>query len=131
MVINARNDIFLNSIGDESTRFPRSLERLMAYRNAGADCLFAPGVRDRQTIAKLVQTLKAPLNILATAGAPPIADLQSLGVARVSVGSGPMRATLGLVDRIARELHDRGTYTAMLDSAIPYADVNRLFETAR
>jgi 2-methylisocitrate lyase-like PEP mutase family enzyme len=129
MVVNARSDIFLNGIGDESTRFPRTVERLMAYRNAGADCLFAPGVRDRETIAKLVQTLNAPLNILATNGALPIAELQSLGVARVSVGSGPMRATLGLVDRIARELHDRGTYTAMLESAIPYADVNKLFNS--
>ena len=50
MVINARTDIFLNAIGDESTRFDRAVERLNAYRDAGADCLFAPGVRDRETI---------------------------------------------------------------------------------
>lgn len=129
MVINARDDIFLNAIGDEATRFERSVERLRAYRDAGADCLFAPGVRDRETIGKLVQALKAPLNILATAGAPPISEMQGLGVARVSVGSGPMRATLGLVDRIARELHDHGTYQAMLEGAIPYAEVNRILET--
>jgi 2-methylisocitrate lyase-like PEP mutase family enzyme len=129
MVINARDDIFLNAIGEESTRFERSVERLLAYREAGADCLFAPGVRDRETIARLVKSLKAPLNILATAGAPPIGELQSLGVARVSVGSGPMRATLGLIDRIARELKDRGTYESMLESAIPYAEVNRLLDS--
>ena len=52
--------------------------------------------------------------------------MRALGVARVSVGSGPMRATLGLVDRIARELRDGGTYTAMVDGAIPYTGVNRL-----
>lgn len=129
MVINARDDIFLNAIGNEATRFERSVERLRAYRDAGADCLFAPGVRDRETIGKLVQALKAPLNILATAGAPPISEMQGLGVARVSVGSGPMRATLGLVDRIARELYDHGTYQAMLEGAIPYAEVNRILET--
>jgi 2-methylisocitrate lyase-like PEP mutase family enzyme len=49
-----------------------------------------------------------------------------MGVRRISVGSGPMRATLGLVDRIARELRDHGTYSAMTDGAIPYADVNQL-----
>ena len=128
IVINARTDIFLNAIGEESTRFDRAVERLAGYRDAGADCLFAPGVRDRETIARLVQTLRAPLNILAAVGAPPISEMEALGVARVSVGSGPMRATLGLVDRIARELHDQGTYTSMLESAIPYADVNRLLE---
>jgi 2-methylisocitrate lyase-like PEP mutase family enzyme len=126
MVINARTDIFLNAIGEEATRFNRAVERLNAYRDAGADCLFAPGVRDRDTIARLVEAVRGPLNILATAGAPDIAEMRALGVARVSVGSGPMRATLGLVDRIARELRDQGTYTAMVDGAISYADVNLL-----
>jgi 2-methylisocitrate lyase-like PEP mutase family enzyme len=126
MVINARTDIFLNAIGEESTRFDRTVERLNAYLQAGADCAFAPGVRDRETIGKLAKVVRGPLNILATAGAPNIAEMKTLGVARVSVGSGPMRATLGLVDRIARELRDHGTYSAMLDDAIPYADVNKL-----
>jgi 2-methylisocitrate lyase-like PEP mutase family enzyme len=126
IVINARTDIFLNSIGDETTRFDRAVERLNAYAEAGADCVFAPGVRDRETIARLVKAVRVPLNILATAGSPDIAEMCSLGVARVSVGSGPMRATLGLVDRIARELKDQGTYMAMVDGAIPYADVNLL-----
>jgi 2-methylisocitrate lyase-like PEP mutase family enzyme len=126
MVINARTDIFLNQIGEASTRFDRAVERLNAYLEAGADCAFAPGVRDADTIARLVKAVRGPLNILAAAGTPSIAELKSMGVARVSVGSGPMRATLGLLDRIARELHDSGTYTAMIEGAIPYADVNRL-----
>ena len=126
IVLNARTDIFLNAIGDEATRFDRTVERLNAYADAGADCLFAPGVRDRETIGKLVKAVHGPLNILATAGSPDIAEMKTLGIARVSVGSGPMRATLGLVDRIARELRDQGTYAAMLDGAIPYAEVNRL-----
>jgi 2-methylisocitrate lyase-like PEP mutase family enzyme len=128
MVINARTDIFLNAIGEESTRFDRTVERLNAYLEAGADCTFAPGVRDRETIGRLTKAVRGPANILATVGAPSIADMRALGVARVSVGSGPMRATLGLVDRIAKELHDHGTYTAMLVGAIPYADVNALLE---
>ncbi len=126
MVINARTDIFFNQIGDPATRFDRAVERLRMYRDAGADCVFAPGVRDREAIRRLVETLRCPINILAIAGSPSIADMKAMGVARVSVGSGPMRATLGLCDRIARELHDHGTYTSMVEGAIPYADVNRL-----
>lgn len=126
MVINARTDIFLNAIGDEATRFDRSVDRLNAYREAGADCLFAPGVTDRETIARLVSAVHGPLNVLASTGSPSIAEMQAIGVARVSVGSGPMRATLGLVERIARELRDHGTYRVMLDGAMPYAEANKL-----
>jgi 2-methylisocitrate lyase-like PEP mutase family enzyme len=69
--------------------------------------------------------VKCPLNILTGPGAPPIPELQKLGVARVSVGSGPMRATLGLVKRIAEELKGSGTYTT-LEGGIPHADLNRM-----
>lgn len=127
MVINARTDIILDSIGPEETRVERAVEALNAYRESGADCLFAPGVRDREAIAKLVTAVRGPLNVLASTGSPSIAEMKSLGVARVSVGSGPMRAIMGLTDRIARELHDHGTYESMLTGAIPYADANRLF----
>jgi 2-methylisocitrate lyase-like PEP mutase family enzyme len=128
MVINARTDIILDQIGDASTRFDRAVERLKAYRDAGADCLFAPGVRDPETIGKLVKAVRGPLNILATAGGPSMVEMKSLGVARVSIGSGAMRATMGLTDRIARELRDHGTFASMIEGAISYADSNRLFE---
>jgi 2-methylisocitrate lyase-like PEP mutase family enzyme len=75
----------------------------------------------------LVRGVRGPLNILATAGTPPLAELEKLGVARVSVGSGPMRATLGLVSRMARQLRDEGTFSLMTDGAMTYADANRLF----
>jgi 2-methylisocitrate lyase-like PEP mutase family enzyme len=128
MVINARTDLLWLKIGDESTRLDRAIELLNSYLEAGADCVFAPGVRDRETIAKLVKGIRGPLNVLGSTGSPTIAEMKSLGVARVSVGSGPMRATMGLTDRIARELHDHGAYESMLAGAIPYDDCNRLFE---
>jgi 2-methylisocitrate lyase-like PEP mutase family enzyme len=127
MVINARTDIFLNAMGDEAGRFDWAVEKLNAYRDAGADCLFAPGVRDGETIAKLVPAVRGPLNVLASTGSPEIAEMKRLGVARVSVGSGPMRAVMGLTARIASELHEHGTYRSLLEGAIPYADANRLF----
>jgi 2-methylisocitrate lyase-like PEP mutase family enzyme len=126
-VLNARTDIFLNGIGPAETRLARAIERLNAYREAGAPCLFAPGVKDRETIAQLVRGVRGPLNILATVGTPPIAELQQLGVARVSVGSGPMRATLGFLGRVARELRDLGVFTMMTEGTPTYAEANRLF----
>ena len=126
LVINARTDIYLMPIGPEATRFERTVERLRAYRDAGADCLFAPGLSDRGTIEKLVKAVAAPLNILASAGCPALTELEKIGVARVSVGSGMMRATLGLVRRIGKELMEAGTYSALFEGAVPFAEVNRL-----
>ena len=115
VVINARTDVYLAQIGDPATRFDRACERLRAYIDAGADCAFLPGLTDEHTIRRIVETLKFPVNILATANAPSVARLEDLGVARVSVGSGIMRATMGLTRRIAEELKHEGTYSRMLD----------------
>ena len=127
LVLNARTDVFLHSIGPAETRLTHALERLNAYREAGAQCLFAPGVIDERIIAELVRGLQGPLNILASAGSPAIPTLERLGVARVSLGSGPMRATLGLLARIARQLREEGSFALMTQDAISYVDANRLF----
>ncbi len=131
VVINARTDVYLAQIGDPATRFDRACERLRAYIDAGADCVFLPGLTDEHTIRRVVEALKFPVNILATANAPSVARLEDLGVARVSVGSGIMRATMGLTRRIAEELKREGTYSRMLDGPISYADANRLLENKR
>ena len=128
LVINARTDIYLMPIGPEETRFERTVQRLRAYREAGADCLFAPGLRDADTIAKLVKALDAPLNILVNAGSPSLKELEKMGVARASTGSAAMRATLGLLRRVGKELLDTGTFNSGLDGAIPFAEVNKLLE---
>jgi 2-methylisocitrate lyase-like PEP mutase family enzyme len=127
-VLNARTDIFLNGIGPEETRLARTIERLNAYRAAGAQSLFAPGVKDRETILQVARGVAGPLNILATLGTPPVSELQKLGVARVSVGSGPMRATLGFLSRMARQLREEGAFNLMTEGAIQYADANRLVQ---
>jgi 2-methylisocitrate lyase-like PEP mutase family enzyme len=126
LVINARTDIYLLPIGPEAMRFERTVERLRAYRAAGADCVFAPGVKERELIEKLVKAVAAPLNILVTPGCPSIPELQKLGVARASIGSGVMRSALGLVRRIGKELQTAGTYSALFDGAIPFAEINGL-----
>ncbi len=124
-VINARTDVYLLPAGDPDADYSEAVRRLLAFRDAGADCVFAPGLNDAETIARLAKAVECPLNILAGIGAPSIPELEKLGVARVSVGSGPMRATLGLLRKLAEELKTSGTYNSM-EGAVPYADVNKL-----
>ena len=125
LVVNARTDIYLLPGGNPDADYQEAVRRLVAFREAGADCVFAPGLKDAETIGRLVKAVLSPLNILAVPGSPSIAELEKLGVARVSVGSGFMRATLGLLRRAADELKSAGTYSTIADG-IPYADLNKL-----
>ena len=127
IVINARTDVYLAEVGPPESRFGEAVRRGKLYRQAGADCIFVPGLRDAATIGRLVKELGCPVNILAGPGCPPIAELEKLGVARVSLGSGPHRATLGLLRRMAREIQEQGTYSA-LEGMVSYADANALFQ---
>jgi len=125
IVVNARTDVYLLPGGNPDADYSEALRRLLAFRDAGADCVFAPGLKDAETIGRLAKAVECPLNILAGPGTPSIPELKKLGVARVSLGAGPMRATLGLLRRIAEELKTTGTYSAM-EAAVPYAEVNKL-----
>ena len=130
-VLNARTDAFWLGIGPPENRLNLAVERLNAYRAAGAQCLFVPGAKDKETIGQLARRVRGPLNILGGAGTPSVGELESLGVARVSVGSGPARAAMGLTSRIARQILEEGNFSLMTDGAIPYADANRLFTPAQ
>ena len=123
LVINGRTDVFWREVGAEAERAERAIERANAYLEAGSDCTFVPGVTDPATIETLVDGIDGPLNVLGGPGAPSIPELADLGVARVSVGSGPMRATLGYLRDISDELRTDGTYEGMR-TAIPYSDLN-------
>src|SRR5436189_1212169 len=118
-VLNARTDVYLESVGPPETRQAHAVRRLNAYRAAGADCLFAPGVTDADTIATLVRQVKGPVNVLAAAASPPVPELERLGVARLSHGSGPMRAGLTVLRQLAEELRTTGTFDG-LSGVIPH-----------
>ncbi len=125
LVINARTDVYLNQVGAPDSRYDHALRRAAAFRDAGADCIFLPGVREPELIARFVKDLKFPINILAGPGSPAIAELQRLGVARVSLGSKPMLAGLGTLRRLLNELQQKGTY-ASLEGAVTYAEMQKL-----
>ncbi len=131
LVINARTDVFLLQVGAPESRLAEAIARANAYREAGADCLFLPGVRDAETIAALAGAIHGPINILATPGAPAAAELARLGVARVSTGSGPMRASMTATRRIALELKRDGTYTSFGEGVLTHAEANRLMERSQ
>jgi 2-methylisocitrate lyase-like PEP mutase family enzyme len=128
LVINARTDVYLAGIGSPAEQFSEAVRRGNAYREAGADCLFLPGVTDAAVIARLVREINGPINILAGPSTPPVGELERIGVRRVSLGSGPMRATMALTQRIARELAESGTFNSFTRDTISYKDANRLFE---
>jgi 2-methylisocitrate lyase-like PEP mutase family enzyme len=125
LVLNARTDVYLLELEAPDKRYDAALRRLAAYRDAGADCVFVPGLADAGIIGRLVKDLGCPINILVGPGSPSIPELEKLGVARVSVGSGAMRAAMGLTRRIAKELRESGSYQS-LEGAIPYAELNRM-----
>jgi 2-methylisocitrate lyase-like PEP mutase family enzyme len=128
IVVNARTDSFWLKLGDEKRRLAESIKRANRYRAAGAHCLFVPSAADKATIKTLVDEIDGPLNILTVPGCPPIAELQALGVRRVSEGSGPMRASMMLTRKIAHDLLATGTYTRFHTDAVPYPEANKLFE---
>jgi 2-methylisocitrate lyase-like PEP mutase family enzyme len=127
VVINARTDVFLRQIGAPEARLALAIARGKAFLAAGADCVFVPYARDAEMIRALVQGI-GPINILAMKGVPPIAELKALGVARVSVGSGPHRATLALTRDIARQLKTDGTYDAFTAHALRPDEANGLMQ---
>ncbi len=128
LVVNARIDVFLLAIGDPARRFEEAVQRSKAYRQAGADCVFPIGLSDTHTIADLVQASNGPINILAGSTTPSIAELARLGVARISFGSGMMRATLARLRHIARELLEHSTCTSMIDEMLSGAEFRALVE---
>src|SRR6266704_850835 len=127
LVINARVDAYWQKGPTPEEAMRNTLERGRAYLQAGADCIFVPGLRDPNQIRTVVEQLNAPVNILAVPGTPPIAELAKLGVKRVSYGSGPHRAAMGLLRRIAEEAKSAGTYNALTQGAVPYPEMNALF----
>ena len=130
LLINARTDVYLLQVGEAVTRYDEALRRLSAFRDGGADCVFVPGVVDLATIKQFVRDLHCPINILAGPGSPPISQLKDAGVRRISLGSGPMRAALGLLRRLAGELRSQGTYSA-LSGAPSHAEMNKLMDWKR
>ncbi len=110
--------------------FAESVLRANLYRQAGADCLYVPGVKGAETIAALVKEIAGPINVvMGLAGAPlTVAQLEDLGVKRVSIGGALARSTFGLIRRAAEEIKNAGTFN-FAKQQIPDDVLCRLFSS--
>ncbi len=126
IVINARTDLYLRNIGDPASRFDEAVERGKAYLAAGADCFYPITLSDRDTIARLVTALRAPVNINVRAGSPSVAELEALGVARASTASQVALMAAAATRQVAEQLRATGNFDA-LNPAMTQADAQRLF----
>ena len=107
--LTARTECYLQS---HDNAFEESVIRANLYRQAGADCLYVPGVKDVETIGALVREIDGPLNVVMGLLGDPISvnELEDLGVKRISVGGSIARATFGLIRRAAEEIREQGTF---------------------
>jgi 2-methylisocitrate lyase-like PEP mutase family enzyme len=128
--INARIDTYLSNLPPEA-RLEETRKRALAYIDAGADGIFVPGLAGTEEIATLVRWLPVPLNVYAGyPGAPAAQELQQLGVRRISLGCGPMQATLAHLGAMAAEALDEGRYDTMGKRMLSPAEANALFRTS-
>jgi 2-methylisocitrate lyase-like PEP mutase family enzyme len=126
-VINARTDIYLKNVGDPAGRFDEVVKRAKAYLAAGADCIYPFGFIDMETVGRLAKAIPAPINIVARAGAPPVAELQKLGVARVTIASGATLAVMSLIKTIGEDLRATGTFDG-IGHSMNRPEAQKLFE---
>ena len=117
VVLTARAENHLHGIDD----LDDTIARLRAYRDAGAEVVYAPGLVDPQQIRRLVEAVELPVNVLAMRSGPAIPELAALGVRRISTGGSLARAAYGAIASAAAELQGPGTST-YLDGVITWAD---------
>lgn len=130
VVLTARCEAWLIRDPDAAST---ALDRLVAFAEAGADCLYAPGVRDPDLIATIVKAVAPrPVNVLVAAPGPglTLAHLADLGVRRISVGSALARVAWGAFLRAAQGLAETGTFDGLAGAA-PIAELNELFARPR
>jgi 2-methylisocitrate lyase-like PEP mutase family enzyme len=106
IVVTARAENYLRDRVD----LDDTIARLVAFRDAGADCVYAPGLKAIEDIRAVVDAVGIPVNVLALPGAPTVAELAGSGVARVSVGGAFAFAAIGAVVEAATEFREQGTY---------------------
>jgi 2-methylisocitrate lyase-like PEP mutase family enzyme len=126
LFVNARTDVYLRALVGAERRVEETLARAARYRAAGADGLFVPGVTAAAEIRTIASAAGLPLNVLARPGLPPAAELQALGVRRLSAGSGVVLAALGHAAARTTAFLRTGASEPLAEGAATYADTNAL-----
>jgi 2-methylisocitrate lyase-like PEP mutase family enzyme len=124
IVLTARSENFLHGRKDLAD----TIARLQAFQEAGADVLYAPGIRTPDEIRSIIESVDRPVNVLPVPGAPTVAELAELGVARISVGGGFSLVAAGAVVAAARELLEEGTYSFWETAGVGRKATHEAFE---
>jgi len=111
--LNARVDAFHVMPDDPRKALDEAVRRGNAYAEAGGDCIFYLNLHARETIREVAKEVRAPISILAGPPSPSVKELQDLGVARVSYGSGFMKAAISGAKKLAQEILEKGTCTML------------------
>ena len=125
--VNARTDVYLRGLATGEAAVAESVARARRYADAGADGIFVPGVSDPAEIAALAAAIDRPLNVLARPGLPDAEELQRLGVARLSAGSGICQSLFGQTRRLAEAFLSDGASGPLGEGAMSYPEINGLF----
>jgi len=127
VVLTGRSEGFITGRPD----LDETIRRLVAYAEAGADCLYAPGLRTMADIEAVVRAVAPkPVNVLVGSGFTTVQDLARIGVRRISVGGALARVAWGSFLAAAREIASEGTFTAFA-SGIPFSEIDGAFADPR
>jgi len=126
LIVNARTDALRFGTGDDEAKFEETVRRAVAYRDAGADCVYPMGLTEPVSIKRFVKELDFPINVMVRKGLPPVSELERLGVARVSFGPSASYAAMGLLKRASKEVLEEGTYQNLVDGAVAFDELNSL-----
>jgi 2-methylisocitrate lyase-like PEP mutase family enzyme len=124
--INARTDVFLHKLVVPEAAMAEAITRGLRYARAGADGNFVPAMTDPAQIREVASAVALPLNALTSKGLPPVSELKTAGVRRVSSGAGPARAAYGAMQRATKRLLNDGQYDEMFGSAVDCPNFNAL-----
>jgi 2-methylisocitrate lyase-like PEP mutase family enzyme len=114
--LNTRVDAFHVVTDDPKKALDEAIRRGNAYAEAGGDCVFYLNLHAAETIGRVAKEVKAPVSILAGPQSPKVSELQELGVARVSYGSGFLKAAIGEARRLALEIQQKGSVAALKEA---------------
>jgi 2-methylisocitrate lyase-like PEP mutase family enzyme len=128
--INVRTDVYLRGLAPEGERVAEVLKRAALYKEAGADCLFVPGICKTDEIKAVAASAGLPLNVMDWPGLPSNDELHQLGVTRFSAGSGIAQALWAVAAGMAKDFLATGNAGPLIAQAMPYGDLQALFVKA-
>ena len=126
LFVNARTDVYLRGLAPAGGRVAETLARAARYRAAGADGIFVPGVSDPAEIAAIAKASPLPVNVMAWPGLPAPAELERMGVRRLSAGAGIAAAVVAKTAALAATFLKTGAFEGAVEAPLAYGEINAL-----